>query len=179
MNPLQELWKEYKQRETVEDRESLKDIELAIKEEEKKAGYDEYDFDKRWEGRKIGEIVPRNRVEEVVDDVISFRNAVAKRAVEKAKDVYGGNPAGVGQLVNMVQGRMFATTRNANATLNVEQARKNLGEVKAKKIDEATKEWVSRIKLIEVKAQELYPERFNDKASLGQLINLVCGDLYG
>ena len=179
MNPLQELWKEYKQRETVEDRESLKDIELAIKAEEKKAGYDEYDFDKRWEGRKIGEIVPRNRVEEVVDDVISFRNAVAKRAVEKAKDVYGGNPAGVGQLVNMVQGRMFATTRNANATLNVEQARKNLGEVKAKKIDKATEEWVSRIKLIEVKAQELYPERFNDKASLGQLINLVCGDLYG
>ena len=79
----------------------------------------------------------------------------------------------------MVQGRMFATTRNANATLNVEQARKNLGEVKAKKIDKATEEWVSRIKLIEVKAQELYPERFNDKASLGQLINLVCGDLYG
>ena len=72
MNPLQELWKEYKQREIVEDRESLKDIELAIKAEEKKAGYDEYDFDKRWEGRTIGDMVPRNRVEEVVDDVIRF-----------------------------------------------------------------------------------------------------------
>ena len=53
MNPLQELWKEYKQREGVEDRKSLMDIELAIKVEEKKAGYDEYDFNKRWEKQNI------------------------------------------------------------------------------------------------------------------------------
>ena len=146
--------------------------------EEKKAGYEEYDFNKRWENKLVTQILPRNRIEEVVDDVISFRNAVAKRAVEKAKDVYAGNPAGVGQLVNLVQGRMFATTRNVNATLNVETARKNVGEVNSKKIDEATQLWISRIKLIETKALELYPERFGDKPSLGQLINLICNDIY-
>lgn len=178
MNPLQELWKEYKQREVIENRDSLMDIELAIKAEEKNAGYEEYDFNKRWESKTISQIIPRNRIEEVVDDVISFRNAVAKRAVEKAKDVYAGNPAGVGQLVNLVQGRMFATTRNINATLNVETARKNVGVSKSKEIDEVTTLWISRIKLIETKALELYPERFGDKPSLGQLINLVCGDMY-